>query len=380
MTDTAPKALDAAFVKDLLLILCPNPTTPKLSIKISKTTYTINVGLVINTLIEQALDKPAVIKYLWEKLKLDLAPSYIGNTTTTPFTVKPVTTWTAGNTTAKTLLAKAGPILETFTKDAIYKILIPIRSGLMGPKPPNGSPKPVKAARGSNFRDKLDTRDKYECSITKVVSDTSSITKGIRGPLEGAHIIPHHLADSSKTLARDAIAIFAGSKLGINDASANGFVAKVNDPSNGMLLDPNCHHTFDKLQWSIEAKLQSGSTTVYEYRVRIVKNPDAGLATAKLVDLDQKNTPLTFQTGSTTIAAPNPDWCNLHLAVCRVVHAAGLADVLEAFVNDFDKPDDTAVPAPKRSLDEMQAETQELESSKRIKMTDLYPTLIMVEG
>lgn len=50
----------------------------------------------------------------------------------------------------------------------------------------------------------------------------------------------------------------------------------------GYFLDPNCHHTFDKLQ--------SGSTTVYEYSVRIIKTPDAGLATAKLVDLASKNT------------------------------------------------------------------------------------------
>jgi len=102
-------------------------------------------------------------------------------------------------------------------------------------------------------------------------------------------------------------------------------------------MELNCHKTFDKLQWSIEATPIIGG---YQYHIRRTrpngKAPDAGLATALLAD----GTQLVFGGDATT--NPNPHYCNLHLAVARISYAVGLADVFDELDRDKDGFDGVA--------------------------------------
>ncbi|KIM27848.1 hypothetical protein M408DRAFT_329781 [Serendipita vermifera MAFF 305830] len=241
--------------------------------------------------------------------------------------------------------------LEKFAEEAITHILFPVRNrpGQTKALPPSSiltgkgqtGQKPTgtkeKAARDSEaFRKELGDRDDWICVITGVNSQTKKRPGVVEGPLEGAHILPHHLADKDKVGFRLALALFAGPKAKI----AESLKSKINDASNGMLIEPNCHASFDKLHWSIQATQVPPNQNNWTYKVCCTRNgpntkPAAGLATSHLT-----NDPiLTFGAGNNppnNDNLPDPYYCNLHYAVSKVVNLTGLADVFDTFLDEDD--------------------------------------------
>ena len=94
---------------------------------------------------------------------------------------------------------------------------------------------------------------------------------------------------------------------------------------NGIPMDICLHRSFDRLEWSIEA---AGGA----YTLRFVHDPTGtGPAIGVASQVVQTGKVLTFGTVGTQ---PKPELCNLHYAICRFVHMAGMADIFNAVEDD----------------------------------------------
>lgn len=170
---------------------------------------------------------------------------------------------------------------------------------------------------------------------------------------------------------RKTIEIFGGANI------LKDLPKKVDDVSNGILIDLNCHGTFDKLQWSIEA-IYVAATNSYIYKIRRTRNDKkvhAGTSSIHLSD----GTEITFG-NKPGLAPPNPNYCNLHLAISRVVQAAGLADIFDVLVDEDDEfdgsvPSTDTLADKKRKAEEIALE-EELEEETYKKMKHQIEVLV----
>ena len=137
-----------------------------------------------------------------------------------------------------------------------------------------------------------------------------------------------------------AIEAFTG-----KEVSANTIQRSINHPANAINIEINANLSMDKrLAWGIEAKLVNNEVRVirlcgadpdifkqWKYYFRAVKPYDI-YATIRLNDGDE----IKFGKGDdgATIELPDPQLCNLHLAVARVFTALGFAEVVEKFETD----------------------------------------------
>jgi len=102
----------------------------------------------------------------------------------------------------------------------------------------------------------------------------------------------------------------------------------INDVGNGLLLQGDLHNAFGKLKWGIEPRQEVGQPWRYYIRTfqRVMFVRGGGSDGAE-IEFDRH----------TTHRLPDPELCKLHLAVCRVTHACGAAEVLEdLFYHDPD--------------------------------------------
>ncbi|KAF8586398.1 hypothetical protein K439DRAFT_1659753 [Ramaria rubella] len=158
-------------------------------------------------------------------------------------------------------------------------------------------------------------RDGYNCPMTDFSFNDPTVYVVPRC----SHILPFSLHEQTQT--HIAIEAFTGKEITSEDIQAN-----INHPRNALNLQNDVHDFYDsKMAWGIEAIRQPNGRYKYIYRqVREMKPP-----TMKRSDGDE----IQFGKGSLSqkIDLPSPTFCNLRLAVARVLHASGAAEVIDKF-------------------------------------------------
>ena len=121
---------------------------------------------------------------------------------------------------------------------------------------------------------------------------------------------------------------------------------RINHPSNAFNVEYNAHESFDQLAWGIQALQQPGGEVThiisyrfyslnsqrYRYIFRVVR--DRYAATVRLEDGDE----IVFRKGEDgrVIDAPDPSFCNLKLAIARVMYASGASGLIDEVYGDDD--------------------------------------------
>ncbi|KAK9260761.1 hypothetical protein V1519DRAFT_484075 [Lipomyces tetrasporus] len=93
----------------------------------------------------------------------------------------------------------------------------------------------------------------------------------------------------------------------------------INDPSNGLLLDLESHQAFDKYKFGLECQDNHYSIRILiarRFLPLIVRRHDDGDA------------------GPQDHALPSPLFCNIHLAIGRVLHESGVARLIDEIQQD----------------------------------------------
>jgi hypothetical protein len=126
----------------------------------------------------------------------------------------------------------------------------------------------------------------------------------------------------------------------------------INHPSNAFNAESNAHESYDKLAWGIEAVRDGEQVNIipgpcsrgltlsqWKYYYRVVR-PKELSQTITLRDGQE----IIFGRGDPNgqvIDKPNPEYCNIKLAIARVMHACGAADIIAEM--DWDNDDDEAI-------------------------------------
>jgi len=141
-----------------------------------------------------------------------------------------------------------------------------------------------------------------------------------------AHILPFSFND--KTLTLSALETFSGREL------AKEVKDDINHPCNAFNVESNAHDAYDKLAWGIEAVQVGDEWRYFFHEVR----SDEVSPTIKLTEWQE----IIFGLGDTaTLDKPNPEYCNLKLAVARAMNACGAAGIIAGTYGDDD--DDEAI-------------------------------------
>lgn len=140
-----------------------------------------------------------------------------------------------------------------------------------------------------------------------------------------AHILPFSFRDKLITLK--TIETFTGRAI-----TAETVHDYINHPSDAFNVETNAHDSFDRLQWGIEAVQKPGGQWQYLFR-----EITSSAATIALKDGDE----IRFGAGTdhAMIDAPNPQFCNLHLSLARVLYACGASEIIEHLYGDDDDED-----------------------------------------
>ncbi|KAI9463124.1 hypothetical protein HD554DRAFT_2175618 [Boletus coccyginus] len=162
-------------------------------------------------------------------------------------------------------------------------------------------------------------RDGYHCPLTGY----SFRSSGDSVDPSCAHILPFSNACQPYTLK--TLEAFTGRTI-----TANVVRQKINHPSNAFNAQGDAHASFDRLAWGIEALQQPGGE--YKYIFRSVR--DRHPATVRLRDGDE----IVFCKGEDgqMIDAPDPSFCNLKLAIARVMYASGASGLVDEVYDDDD--------------------------------------------
>ncbi|KAF5376509.1 hypothetical protein D9615_008688 [Tricholomella constricta] len=144
-----------------------------------------------------------------------------------------------------------------------------------------------------------------------------------------AHLIPHSVHGKPDTMK--CIAMFAGEQ--VRDLVQQ----HLNGPGNVFNLESNVHTAFDNLKWGIEAQVDNGKVKYIYRRVpSAVSHPGPG--TSKLRDGDE----IVFGKGKEAAklgSGPLPFFCNMHLAISRVLKMSGAAQTIAQLKEDADDSD-----------------------------------------
>ncbi|KAK9366788.1 hypothetical protein V1509DRAFT_654403 [Lipomyces kononenkoae] len=127
--------------------------------------------------------------------------------------------------------------------------------------------------------------------------------------LQAAHIIPFSAIGHAEV--RQALSIFAGQSV---ETLLTG--SQINDPSNGLLLDPTTHSSFGSFQFGIECR-----DKIYRLR-KLYPDIDLPEMLARHDDEEQ----LLFGCKSHSFPRPSSLLCNVHLAIGYVTILAILED------------------------------------------------------
>ncbi|KDQ64175.1 hypothetical protein JAAARDRAFT_43339 [Jaapia argillacea MUCL 33604] len=178
-------------------------------------------------------------------------------------------------------------------------------------------------------------RDGYHCALTHY----SFKPPGNFVVPRCAHILPFSFRD--KPLILRALDAFT-----VREITAEVVQANVNHPSNAFNVESNAHESFDRLEWGIEALQQTGASTPqmlsqqWKYSFREIRNC---AATVCPEDGDE----IVFCDGNTgsMIGRPIPSFCNLKLALARVMEASGVSDIITELYG-YDDDDEEIVNQP----------------------------------
>jgi len=126
----------------------------------------------------------------------------------------------------------------------------------------------------------------------------------------------------------------------------------INHPSNAFNAQSDAHESYDKLAWGIEAMEADGQVNIilgqcsrelthsqWKYYFREIRPAEIPL-TITLSDGQE----IIFGRGNPNgrvIDKPNPEYCNIKLAIARAMHACGAADIIAGM--DWDDDDDEAI-------------------------------------
>ncbi|KAK9322285.1 hypothetical protein V1517DRAFT_260674, partial [Lipomyces orientalis] len=132
-----------------------------------------------------------------------------------------------------------------------------------------------------------------------------------------AHIIP--FSANSHPELRKALSIFAGQSV---ETLLTG--SQINDPSNGLLLDPTTHSSFAFFRCGIECRDKT-------YRLRKLF-PDKRLSEGLVRHDDEEELP--FGCKSHIVPPPSPLLCNVHLALGYVLSECNAFPMILAILED----------------------------------------------
>jgi len=171
-------------------------------------------------------------------------------------------------------------------------------------------------------------RDGFRCPLTRLPflrADEECEDYAIESRC--SHILPFSIHGNSRI--QTLIEAYTGKKI-----TARLIQDLINDPQNALNLQQDAHSSFDSFSWGIEAELQENTTDVYRYRFRSVA-PKKVPQSIKLRDGDE----IDFGRGKfpDDVRFPNPIFCNLKLAIARVLHASGAAEVLNRYDRDMEE-------------------------------------------
>jgi hypothetical protein len=126
----------------------------------------------------------------------------------------------------------------------------------------------------------------------------------------------------------------------------------INHPSNAFNAEANAHESYNKLAWGIEAVEADGLVNIiseqgsreltlsqWKYYFREIRPAEIS-PTIKLSDGQE----IIFGRGDPNgqvIDKPNPEYCNIKLAIARAMHACGAADIIAEM--DWDDDDDKTI-------------------------------------
>ena len=130
--------------------------------------------------------------------------------------------------------------------------------------------------------------------------------------------------------------------------SAATVLENINLPRNAFNIQNDAHDSFDALQWGIEAIQADGQVNSfiapqtiqplnYYWKQTTYRFRQVGRACATINRADGDVITFNGGTSGTMIDGPDPAFCNLHLAIARVFHASGAADIIaEVYTDDDD--------------------------------------------
>ncbi|KAK9324479.1 hypothetical protein V1517DRAFT_49340 [Lipomyces orientalis] len=214
--------------------------------------------------------------------------------------------------------------VAAWTRGMYVDLLIPMKAKGRTPTPSSTS---TASRNQAIFKRKLLERD-GSFSVLGGAMDESTVVPGMVRPPHGtstliaAHIIP--FSASSRPRLRRLLSIFAGQ----NPRDMEGLLTEnINDPSNGLLLDLESHRAFDKYKFGLECQDK-------HYRIR--RLVEDNLLPDEVFHHDDGEVVL-FGQGPQNHALPSPLFCNIHLAIGRVLHESGVARLIDEIQQDEDE-------------------------------------------
>ncbi|KAK9241924.1 hypothetical protein V1506DRAFT_509955 [Lipomyces tetrasporus] len=212
--------------------------------------------------------------------------------------------------------------IATWTRGMYVDLLIPMQLKGKTPTPASTS---TASRNQALFKRKLLERD-GSMSVVGGVMEESEVRDDMPDPPYGtsrliaAHIIP--FSASCRPRLRRLLSVFAGQSPRDMERLLTG--ENINDPSNGLLLDLESHQAFDKYKFGLECQDKHYSIRILVARrflPLIVRRHDDGEA-------------VFFGQGPQDHALPSPLFCNIHLAIGRVLHESGVARLIDEIQQD----------------------------------------------
>ncbi|KAG0694268.1 hypothetical protein DFH29DRAFT_1006497 [Suillus ampliporus] len=182
----------------------------------------------------------------------------------------------------------------------------------------------------SRFRSDVNQRDGYRCVVTGMWDGEhrTASSDQVWVTLIGAHILKRAIGVFTMERAYTAAATWNIIRhySGMSEETIQDMESLVDDPSNGMMLEPYAHTVFDKLKVYLEQTERENEYVVKEVGGRWIHR--------KFLD-----STITFRNHAAPtrdIPLPNPHFIALHAAICRILHMSGAAEVFTQILDRYD--------------------------------------------
>ncbi|KAK9243413.1 hypothetical protein V1506DRAFT_493855 [Lipomyces tetrasporus] len=207
-----------------------------------------------------------------------------------------------------------------WTRDMYVELLISMKAKGKTPTPSDGR---TASRNQADFKKKV-TKSALFLEYSEIVPSTPQPPHGSE-TLTAAHIIP--FSASSRSRLRYLLSTFAGQD---RDLMESLLTVHINDPPNGLLLDSMSHKAFDKYRFGVQYRDK-------QYRIRsLVRENLLPEPVLRHNDGDE----LLFGQGPLNHAVPSALFCNVRLAIGRVLHESGSAITIDEILEDEKKFND----------------------------------------